>query len=133
LQSDLGNVLVKGRIRPAIHVNDRHRDFTLTLFAGIRGTIELLDRTDRQPNSPDGPGGLTTLPRAGITAKWSAEMSDDMTTAMVTMMTPAKGQADRDAFEAAMWATAMIPSPVSAGIQRGPAGEAIGHQAVTSW
>ena len=52
LQSDLGNVLVKGRIRPAIHVNDRHRDFTVTLFAGIRGRIKVLDRTERQPNSP---------------------------------------------------------------------------------
>ena len=60
-------------------------------------------------------------------------MSDDMTSEMVTMITPAKGQSDRDAFEAAVWATTMIPVAVSTGIQRGPSGEAIGHRTVTSW
>ena len=62
-------------------------------------------------------------------------MSDDMTSEMVTMITPAKGQSDRDAFEAAMWATAFMPAPgnISIHVQRGPSGEAIGHQAVVTW
>jgi hypothetical protein len=60
-------------------------------------------------------------------------MSDEMTSEMVTMISPANGQSDRDAFEAAMWATAFIPVAENIHVQRGPAGEAIGHRAVTSW
>lgn len=53
---------------------------------------------------------------------------------IMTELSPGKGQSDREAFEAALWATGFMgTSAVTTGIQRGESGEAIGHTEVISW